>query len=75
VIAAWHASRGLAYLSTTCYVSWLNFWVRNETRCFPTAMAAITTCVALIFLMQAKDRSFSSPDCFFAVPMKAKVRI
>ena len=43
VIAAWYGSRGLAYLSTTYYVSWLNFWVRNETRCVPAAMAAITT--------------------------------
>ena len=42
VIAARYASRGLAYLSTTYYVNWLNFWVRNETRCFPAAMAAIT---------------------------------
>ena len=43
VIAAWYDSRGLAYLGTTYYVSWLNFWVRNETRCVPAAMAAITT--------------------------------
>ena len=42
VIAAWYASRGLAYLSTTYYVCQLNCWVRNESRCFPTAMAAIT---------------------------------
>jgi len=34
VIAAWYGSRGLAYLSTAYYVSWLNFWVRNETRGF-----------------------------------------
>ena len=47
VIAAWYDSRGLAYLSTTYYVSWLNFWVRNETRCVPAAMAAITTCLLL----------------------------
>lgn len=42
VIAAWYSSRGLAYLSTVHYVSRLNFWVRNESRCIPTAMAAIT---------------------------------
>jgi hypothetical protein len=35
-------SRGLAYLSTTDHVSRLNCWVRNGSRCFPTAMAAIT---------------------------------
>ncbi len=43
VIAAWYGSRGLAYLSTAYYVFRLNCWVRNETRCFPKAMAAITT--------------------------------
>ena len=43
VIAARHGSRGLAYLSTACHVSRLNCWVRNGSRCFPTAMAAITT--------------------------------
>ena len=40
VIAAHHASRGLAYLSPICYVSRLNYWVRNETGCFPNVLAA-----------------------------------
>ena len=48
VIAAWYGSRGLAYLSTAYYVFRLNCWVRNETRCFPKAMAAITTCCLLL---------------------------
>ena len=43
VIAARYGSRGLAYLSTAYHVSRLNCWVRNGSRCFPTAMAAITT--------------------------------
>ena len=42
VIAANRASRGLSHLSTTRYVRGLNFWVRNGSRCFPSAMAAIT---------------------------------
>lgn len=42
VIAANRTSRGLSHLSTTRYVRGLNFWVRNESRCFPSAMAAIT---------------------------------
>ena len=42
MIAAWYGSRGLAYLGTAYYVFRLNFWVRNETRCVPKAMAAIT---------------------------------
>jgi hypothetical protein len=42
IIAAKHGSRGLAYLSTACYVNRLNFRVRNESGCFPAAMAAIT---------------------------------
>ena len=42
VIAARYGSQGLAYLSTAYYVSRLNFWVRNGSRCVPTAMAAIT---------------------------------
>ena len=53
MIAAWYDSRGLAYLSTTYYVSWLNFWVRNETRCVPAAMAAITTCFYFLKELQA----------------------
>ena len=43
VIAANRASRGLAYLSTRRYVRGLNCWVRNGSRCFPSALAAITT--------------------------------
>ena len=48
VIAAWYGSRGLAYLSTAYYVFRLNCWVRNETWCFPKAMAAITTMLLLV---------------------------
>ena len=29
-------SRGLAYLNIAYYVSWLNCWVRNGSRCVPT---------------------------------------
>ena len=43
VIAAWYDSRGIAYINTTYYGSWLNFGVQNETRCVPTALTAITT--------------------------------
>jgi hypothetical protein len=42
VIAANRGSRGLSHLSTARYVSGLNFWVRDGSRCFPAAMAAIT---------------------------------
>ena len=59
VIAAWYGSRGLAYLSTAYYVFRLNFWVRNETRCVPKAMAAITTCLLLDALSREADTSFS----------------
>lgn len=42
-MAAKHGSRGLAYLSIVYDVSWRTLCrVRNETSCFPTAMAAIT---------------------------------
>ena len=42
-MAARCGERGLAYLSTAHHVSRLNCWVRNGSRCCPTAMAAITT--------------------------------
>ena len=42
IIAANRGSRGLAYLSTARYVGGLNCWVRNGSRCFPAAMAAMT---------------------------------
>ena len=76
MIAAWYGSRGLAYLSTAYYVFRLNFWVRNETRCVPKAMAAITTMLLLDALVLNEEHvtllpkskitcvTFSSQKCF-----------
>ena len=52
-IAAKCGSRGLAYLSTAHHADGLNCWVRNESRCFPVAMAAIAP----------KPRSGFEPEC------------
>ena len=75
MIAAWYGSRGLAYLSTAYYVFRLNFWVRNETRCFPKAMAAITTCLLVLDASAKNVYVLLLTELLFALRSKAKVRI
>lgn len=62
-MTAIRASQRLAHFSTTWNVCGLIFWVRDETRSFPAAMAVMTSLREFYYLNNRKSqRDFLSLD-------------